>query len=79
MRLFLWSHQPFIEIKIWSGDDGSLPRHGASSGDHFLNPLARLFIEIPMIGVLFRIQEHKMWGRFQFVANKISRLRENPF
>src|SRR5271168_4143057 len=33
MRLFLWSHQPFFEIKIWSRDDGSLPRHGASSGD----------------------------------------------
>jgi hypothetical protein len=33
MRLFLWGHQPFIEIKIWSRDDGSLPRQGASSGD----------------------------------------------
>jgi len=50
---------------------------GSCASDHFLNPLVRLFIEIPMIGVLFRIQEHNMWGRFQFVANKISRLRES--
>jgi hypothetical protein len=33
---------------------------GSCASDHFLNPLVRLFIEIPMIGVLFRIQEYYM-------------------
>jgi hypothetical protein len=56
MRLFLWSHQPFIEIKIWSRDDGSPPARaraaaifGSCASDHFLNPLVPLFIEVPMM------------------------------
>ena len=30
---------------------------GSCASDHFLNPLVRLFIEMPMVGVLFWISE----------------------
>jgi hypothetical protein len=42
---------------------------GSCASDHFLNPLVRLFIEMPMIGFLFRNQECNMWGPFSILLN----------
>ena len=44
---------------------------GSCDSDHFLNPLVRVFIEMPMTGVLFRNYECCIWGRFSNLTEQL--------
>jgi hypothetical protein len=84
MRLFLWSHQPFIEVKIWSRDDGRLPRQGASSGDlrvmrlrPFPKPARTAIYRDAHDWRPFPNSRIYKWGRFHFVTDKITLERKS--
>ena len=54
MGLYLWGRHRLIDLR--SRDDAASPAtaraaviFGSCASDHFLNPLVRLFIEIPMM------------------------------